>query len=71
MPDNMDSEYATIIAHAHRVWEGPHRVLHGKGLSVIQIGWWLEPEKRFQPHWEPLHVTGSATPVYVQDDDDD
>jgi hypothetical protein len=64
----MDAEYAKVVAQAHRVWEGPHRTLGG--FRVIQIGWWLEPEEQFVPHWLPLHITGSATPVYVEEDMD-
>lgn len=66
MAESVDAEYEKVIAQAHRVWEGPHRTLGG--LRAIQIGWWLEPEARFVPHWEPLYITGSASPVYVEED---
>lgn len=56
---------------AERVWDGP-RTKVGKFNDdhwMVQLGWWLEPEAKFVPIMDELHITGSASPVYAEDAD--
>lgn len=55
-----------------RVWDGPRRKI---GIFkddhwLVQIGWWLEPEAMFVPIMKKINITGSASPVYVEDSND-
>ena len=56
---------------ADRVWEGERRPMDAFNPAhyLVRIGWWYEPERRFVPITEPQpSITGSASPVYVEDD---
>jgi len=51
-----------------RVWDGPRLRISklNQEHSLVQLGWWLEPEARFVPIMDKLTITGSASPVYAE-----
>lgn len=57
---------------AERVWDGPRTKVakFNDEHVMVQIGWWLEPERQFIPIMDELHITGSASPVYCEDDNE-
>ena len=57
------------------IYEGAERTPVGRfnpEHRLVRIGWWLEPQKEFVRHDQFLGdlIQGSASPVYVEDDNE-